>query len=154
MPPRLITAMSVVPPPISTTMFPCGSVIGSPAPIAAAVVRFTDKVLEHLLSHFKVGNHSVSHRPDGNDVARRPAQHLLRVLTDSLDSIRHLINSDNGGFAQYDAPSFGVHKGVGGAEIDGQVVGTQSGEQREGHLVLPQLFNCEIEKIGKGQSLC
>ena len=36
-PPRLITAMSVVPPPISTTMFPPGMDIGKPAPIAAAM---------------------------------------------------------------------------------------------------------------------
>ena len=36
-----ITAMSVVPPPISTTMFPLGSSIGSPAPIAAAMACST-----------------------------------------------------------------------------------------------------------------
>ena len=32
-----ITATSVVPPPMSTIMLPVGSVIGSPAPIAAAI---------------------------------------------------------------------------------------------------------------------
>ena len=37
MPPSEITATSVVPPPISTTMEPEGSVTGSPAPIAAAI---------------------------------------------------------------------------------------------------------------------
>ena len=36
-PPREITAISVVPPPISTTMFPCGFDISIPAPIAAAI---------------------------------------------------------------------------------------------------------------------
>ena len=36
-PPRLITATSVVPPPMSTIMFPVGSATGSPAPIAAAI---------------------------------------------------------------------------------------------------------------------
>src|SRR6266699_2799943 len=36
MPPSEITATSVVPPPISTTMLPTGSLTGSPAPIAAA----------------------------------------------------------------------------------------------------------------------
>jgi hypothetical protein len=35
--PREITATSVVPPPMSTTMFPVGSLIGRPAPIAAAI---------------------------------------------------------------------------------------------------------------------
>ena len=37
MPPSEMTATSVVPPPISTTMEPEGSVTGRPAPIAAAI---------------------------------------------------------------------------------------------------------------------
>ena len=37
MPPSEITATSVVPPPMSTTMLPVGSWTGSPAPIAAAI---------------------------------------------------------------------------------------------------------------------
>jgi hypothetical protein len=41
MPASEITAMSVVPPPTSTIMFPEGSVIGMPAPIAAAIASST-----------------------------------------------------------------------------------------------------------------
>ena len=37
MPPRLMTATSDVPPPMSTTMFPVGSPTGRPAPMAAAI---------------------------------------------------------------------------------------------------------------------
>src|ERR1700742_765966 len=37
MPPNESTATSVVPPPISTTIEPVGSVTGNPAPIAAAI---------------------------------------------------------------------------------------------------------------------
>ena len=37
MPPSEITATSVVPPPMSTTMLPVGSLTGRPAPIAAAI---------------------------------------------------------------------------------------------------------------------
>ena len=37
MPPSEMTATSVVPPPMSTIMFPVGSAIGRPAPIAAAI---------------------------------------------------------------------------------------------------------------------
>ena len=36
-PPRLMTATSVVPPPMSTMRLPDGSLTGSPAPIAAAI---------------------------------------------------------------------------------------------------------------------
>ncbi len=41
MPESEITAMSVVPPPMSTIMLPDGSVIGSPAPIAAIIACST-----------------------------------------------------------------------------------------------------------------
>ena len=37
MPPREMTATSVVPPPMSTTMLPVGSWTGRPAPMAAAM---------------------------------------------------------------------------------------------------------------------
>ena len=37
MPESEITATSVVPPPMSTTMFPVGAVTSRPAPIAAAI---------------------------------------------------------------------------------------------------------------------
>ncbi len=37
MPPSEMTATSVVPPPMSTIMFPVGSATGSPAPMAAAI---------------------------------------------------------------------------------------------------------------------
>ena len=37
MPPSEMTATSVVPPPMSTTMLPAGSSIGSPDPMAAAM---------------------------------------------------------------------------------------------------------------------
>ena len=36
-PPREISAVSEVPPPMSTTMLAIGSLIGSPAPMAAAM---------------------------------------------------------------------------------------------------------------------
>ena len=41
MPPSATTAMSVVPPPMSTTMLPCASVTGSPDPMAAAMPSST-----------------------------------------------------------------------------------------------------------------
>ncbi len=41
MPLREMTAMSVVPPPMSTTMLPLGSVMGNPAPIAATMACST-----------------------------------------------------------------------------------------------------------------
>jgi hypothetical protein len=103
-------------------------------------VRLADEVLKHLLRHFKIGDHPVAHRPDGDDVAGCAAEHLLRVLTNSLDIICHLINSDDRWLAQHYPTPFSVNECVGGTQIDGQVVGTQSGEQGEGHSDSSVLF--------------
>lgn len=48
-PPNEMTAISVVPPPMSTIIFPAGSLIGILAPIAAARASSIKKFLSHLL---------------------------------------------------------------------------------------------------------
>jgi hypothetical protein len=66
-----------------------------------------------------------------------------------------LLIATYGGFAQHDATPFGVDKRVGGTEIDGEIVGTQSGEQGEGHsdtsvlLVLGRALLVEEDLEGK-----
>src|ERR1043166_6050054 len=122
MPAREMTATSVVPPPMSTIMFPVGSVIGNPAPIAAAIacsikytsvaparnaeplaVRFLDEILDHLLRHFEVGDDAVLHRTDGDDVARRAAEHFFRFLPDRFDVVVELVDGDDRRLAHDDA---------------------------------------------------
>src|ERR687895_454571 len=52
MPPSEITATSLVPPPMSTTMLPVGSPTGRPAPIAAAIgssIRYAWRAAQHAL---------------------------------------------------------------------------------------------------------
>src|ERR1019366_2344261 len=109
MPLMEMTAMSVVPPPMSTTMFPEGSSIGRPAPMGAAtacsttsnsparggggpddarvhehapVMRLLDEVGEHFFGHLEIGDDAVLHRLDGHHIARRAAEHFLGVLAD------------------------------------------------------------------------
>ena len=108
---------------------------GSPT---AAVVRFPDEVLKHLLSHFKI---AITPSRIGRMATMFPgaAQHLLRVLADGLDLICHLINSDDRGFAQHNATPFCVNERVSGSEVDGQIVGAESGEQGK-DIFSPQLL--------------
>src|SRR6185312_634827 len=130
MPPSEITPTSVVPPPMSTTIEPVASATRRSAPIAAAldlrraaghaeddawarreqlvVVHLLDELLEHLLGDGEVGDHAVLHRADGDDVARRLAEHQLRVLADRLDGLlaaraRFLADGDHRGLVQHDA---------------------------------------------------
>src|SRR4029453_10364370 len=144
MPESEMTATSVVPPPMSTIMLPAGSVIGSPAPIAAAigsptgensrgarglgglahrallhlgdaerhadddarpdealpVVDLLDEVAQHRLGDLEVGDGAVLQGPDGDDVAGRAPDHLLRLGTDGEDATAAagvLLHRDAGG---------------------------------------------------------
>src|SRR6267143_1865089 len=91
MPLKLITAMSVVPPPMSTTMLPCGSVIGSPAPIAAAIGldcvrhfvngddrRFRDDNAAAFGVNQRVGGAEVNRQVAGEKTKYRSKAHLRK----------------------------------------------------------------------------
>src|SRR2546426_2811033 len=87
-----------------------------------AVVRLLDEVIEHLLRVLEVGDDAVLHRPDGADVRRCAAQHLLRPLADRLDASRSLIDGDDRGLAQDDPLALRVDQRGGGSEVDGKIV--------------------------------
>ena len=72
-PPSEMTATSVVPPPTSTTMWPRGSSIGSPAPIAAASgssMSWTCRA-PALSDASTTARCSTSVTPDGTHITRR-----------------------------------------------------------------------------------
>ncbi len=167
-PPREMTATSVVPPPMSTTMFPVGSCTGSPAPIAAAIgssmmyafrapaysaasmtarlldsgdprrdaddhpglcepalVDPLDEVAEHLLADLEVRDHPVFERTYRLDVARRPADHPLRLCTDCERPAVFDVHGHDGRLVQDDPASTHVDEGVRGAEVDGHIATEQ-----------------------------
>src|ERR687890_160658 len=117
MPPSEITATSLVPPPMSTTIEPVGSPTGSPAPIAAAMgssmryagrdadhdarvrpavlVHLLDEVAEHLLRHVEVGDDAVLQRADGLDRARRAAEHPLGLDAHGMDLAGARVDGDD-----------------------------------------------------------
>ena len=72
-PPRLITATSVVPPPISTISDPDGSETGRPAPIAAAIgssIRRAQRA-PALIVASRTARFSTSVTPDGMPTSTR-----------------------------------------------------------------------------------
>ena len=161
--------MSVVPPPMSTIMLPAASVIGRPAPIAAAMrffdqvhfaglgairavlhraaldlrdlrrhtdddaradealaaMRLLDEVAEHLLGGLEVGDHAVPHRADGGDAAGRPPEHLFGIAADSFDLVVHVVDRHDRRFVENDAGAAREHAGVGGTQVNRQVVGEE-----------------------------
>ena len=90
-------------------------------------MSFADEVLQHLLGHREVGDHAVFQRPDGRDIARSPAQHVLGVgadgLHDAATAPRVLANRDHGWLVEHDAVAPRVDQRVRGAEVDRQVIG-------------------------------
>ena len=54
----------------------------------AAAVHALHEVTKHLLRHLEVGDHAVPQRPHGGDARRRPADHLLGLLTHRMHGPR------------------------------------------------------------------
>ena len=172
--------MSVVPPPMSTTMLPDASVIGMPAPIAAAIassIRCTSLALARIALSF-TARRSTCVISDGTPMTTRgrsqplrlcalrmkcvsifsaasksamtPScigliavmlpgvrpEHLLRLGADRLDPAGDLVDRDDRRLADDDALAAREDAGVGGAEVDGEVVG-EAGQERRKHELTP-----------------
>ena len=90
MPPSEMTATSVVPPPISTTMLPEGSVTGSPAPIAAAIGSSISSTFRApaLSALSWMARRSTAVEPEGHaddDHRRGEAPPVLHLADEMLD---------------------------------------------------------------------
>jgi len=67
---------------------------------------------------------TVFHRTDGDDIARRAAEHLLRLAPHRANFVRTpavLEHRDHAGLGDNDAAPFCVDERIGGAEIDREV---------------------------------
>ena len=79
MPPREMTATSLVPPPMSTIMLPVGSATGKPAPMAAAIgssMRVAQRApAEYVAS--STARFSTPVTPEGTQITTRGCAHLF-----------------------------------------------------------------------------
>ena len=118
----------------------------------AGVVHLLDELLEHLLGHGEVGDHAVLHRPDGGDVARRAAEHLLGGQAHFLDHLlavgtAFLADRDHRGLVEDDALAAHVDQRIGGAEVDREIVGEVTAQKSEHEASV----SCE-SNVGEGKS--
>ena len=164
MPPSEMTAVSVVPPPMSMTMLPTGSSIGQAGadggrhrlldelrvgragppgrlgdgapldlgdgrrhadqhagPVEPGHADALQQQPDHALGDVEVGDGAAAQRPHGDDVAGRAADHLPGLVAHGQHLAALAVEGDDRRLVQHDAPALGVHQGVGGAEVDGQV---------------------------------
>ena len=95
-----------------------------------------DEMLQHLLGHREVGNHTVLQRPDSLDVARRAPEHALCGLADRCNALATAVAVPlpygyYRRFVEHDARSTGIHQSVRSAEVNGEVIGEQTSETLE-----------------------
>jgi hypothetical protein len=88
-----------------------------------APVRLLNKIIQHALGDFEIGDHAVFHRLDSHDVAGRPPQHFLGFLADRFHFPVGLVDGHDGRFVDHDPFALGKDEGIGGAQIDGKVRG-------------------------------
>src|SRR5206468_11174260 len=98
-----------------------------------APVQLVDEVVQHLLGDVEVGDHAILERPDRHDVAGRPSEHGLRVVAHGEHRVVGDVNGHDGRLVHHDALAADVHEGIGRAEVDGEVVGEQPGEETDQH---------------------
>ena len=80
-------------------------------------------MLDHFLGDFEVGNHAVSHRADGADVARGLAEHDLGFFTDSkhLGAPANLGHCHNRRFVKHNTLALYIDKCVCRTKVNADV---------------------------------
>ncbi len=86
----------------------------------------SDEVRQHLLSDLEIGNDTVLHRTDRQDLARSASQHLLGVAPDGLDAAGLAVHGHDGGFGDDDSLPAGEDESVGRPEVDREIVGQEA----------------------------
>ncbi len=86
-----------------------------------APVRLLNKIIQHALGDFEVGDHAVFHGLDSHDVARRAAQHLLGFLAHRFHFAGVFIERYDRRLVDDDALALGEHQRVGRAQVNRQI---------------------------------
>src|SRR5690625_1176082 len=94
----------------------------------AAPVYHPDKLLEHLLSHCKIGNHPIFHWAYCLDIARHPSKHLLGFLPDCLNDFLAIgaaimTDSNHRRLIKHNTFTPYINKRIGRAEVNGHITG-------------------------------
>jgi hypothetical protein len=89
----------------------------------AAIVRFLNKIGEHLLGDFEVRDDAIFHGLDSHHVAGSPAKHVFGFAADSDDFSSGFVDGYDGRLVDDDALAGGKDQRVRSAKVDGEVGG-------------------------------
>ena len=85
-------------------------------------MRLPDEVAQHLLGGVEIGDNAVTHGLDRGDRTRGAADHGLRLGAYRFDSVADTVERDDGGLAEHDSLAAGKNAGIGGAQVDSQII--------------------------------
>ena len=105
----------------STWVIADGTQIKHPGPVEPVHARALEQQADHALRDLEVGDRAAAQWPHRDDVARRAADHLPRLLTHREHVLRAAVERDDRRLVQDDAAPARVHEGVRGTEIDREV---------------------------------
>jgi hypothetical protein len=96
-------------------------------------MRLQDEGANHMFRHVEVGNDPILQGADGHDAAWGPSQHLLGLLAHLQHLIRAFLDGDNRWLAQDDSLALDIDQGVGGSQVDGEIIGEHPEEPIKKH---------------------
>jgi len=85
-----------------------------------------DEITNHRFSNFKIRNHPILHGTNGDDVARRLAQHELGILADRQHPVGPpliLADRHDRRFTKNNPLISHIDKRVGGTKVNRQIIG-------------------------------
>ena len=98
-----------------------------------AVMRLLDEIIQHLFGDFEISDDAVFHWFNGDDIAGRTPEHFLRLLTHRFDLACIFVQGHDRRFIYDNALALRVHKGIGGAQIDGKIGRKKAKKRAELH---------------------
>ena len=87
------------------------------------MVNFMDKMPDHFLGNFEIGDNAVSQGANGFDIAGGPAQHHFCFITNGQNLLLALVMKDrhNRWLIQYDTAALHINQRVRGSKVDGHI---------------------------------
>ena len=108
-----------------------------------AMVNLLNEMPQHRFGDFEVGNDTIFHGPDGDDVARGATEHALGFFANRQHIGGSRLNGNNGRFTQYNTLVTNVNERIRCPEIYPNIVGKQALKLREHELCLaPSELKC------------
>ena len=85
-------------------------------------MHFLNEIAQHGLRDIEISDHPVFHRTNRGDITRGAPEHLFGLIAHGEHFARNRMNRDDAGFAEHNTFIFYVDEGIGGAQVDTDVV--------------------------------